>query len=186
MRVLLALVFVSWGSFAVADLVSAARAQLGVTIGYDPSYQRLDYPGGDVPLRTGVCSDVVIRAFRAGLGIDLQKVLHEDMRTHFTSYPAHWGLRRPDRNIDHRRVPNLRRYFERQGWALRVTDAAQDYQPGDIVSWRLPGNLSHIGIISDRVGISGVPLVIHNIGAGTQEEDILFLFEITGHFRIQS
>ena len=165
-----------------AKLVQAARSQVGVTLGYDPVYRRLDYPGGDVPLATGVCTDVLIRALRQQ-GLDLQKSVHEDMRAHFSAYPRNWGLQRPDRNIDHRRVPNLMTWFRRQGMALEVSDKSADYQAGDIVTWDLGRGLTHIGIVSDRTSPAGVPLVLHNIGRGTQEEDILFGFAITGHYR---
>lgn len=165
-----------------AQLVQAARSQVGVTLGYDPVYRRLDYPGGDVPLATGVCTDVLIRALRQQ-GLDLQKSVHEDMREHFSAYPRNWGLQRPDRNIDHRRVPNLMTWFRRQGMALKVSDKSADYRAGDIVTWDLGRGLTHIGIVSDRTSSAGVPLVLHNIGRGTQEEDILFGFAITGHYR---
>ncbi|MDC7824966.1 DUF1287 domain-containing protein [Pseudomonas sp. BLCC-B13] len=165
-----------------AQLVQAARSQVGVTLGYDPVYRRLDYPGGDVPLATGVCTDVLIRALRQQ-GLDLQKSVHEDMRAHFSAYPRNWGLQRPDRNIDHRRVPNLMTWFKRQGMALKVSDKPADYRAGDIVTWDLGRGLTHIGIVSDRTSPAGVPLVLHNIGRGTQEEDILFGFVITGHYR---
>ena len=165
-----------------AKLVQAARSQVGVTLGYDPVYRRLDYPGGDVPLATGVCTDVLIRALRQQ-GLDLQKSVHEDMRAHFSAYPRNWGLQRPDRNIDHRRVPNLMTWFKRQGMALKVSDKPADYRAGDIVTWDLGRGLTHIGIVSDRTSPAGVPLVLHNIGRGTQEEDILFGFSITGHYR---
>lgn len=166
---------------AAQRLVEAARGQIGITLGYDGSYRRLDYPGGDVPIETGVCTDVVVRALRA-LGFDLQVAVHEDMRAHFARYPQNWGLRRPDRNIDHRRVPNLETWLRRQGAALGASDDPADYQPGDIVSWRLPGGLPHIGIVSDR-HVDGRPLILHNIGAGTREEDILFAYPIEGRFR---
>jgi uncharacterized protein YijF (DUF1287 family) len=162
-------------------LLMAAHAQQGVTTLYDGSYVRLDYPGGDVPQDRGVCTDVVVRAYRA-IGIDLQQRLHEDMRRNFASYPALWGLRRTDRNIDHRRVPNLARYFERHGESLARSTQAQDYSPGDLVTWRLPGNLPHIGIVSDR-SRGDVPLIVHNVGAGVQIEDVLFAWPITGHYR---
>lgn len=165
-----------------AQLVQAARSQVGVTLGYDPVYRRLDYPGGDVPLATGVCTDVLIRALRQQ-GLDLQKSVHEDMRAHFSAYPRNWGLQRPDRNIDHRRVPNLMTWLKRQGMALKVSDKPADYRAGDIVTWDLGRGLTHIGIVSDRTSPAGVPLVLHNIGRGTQEEDILFGFAITGHYR---
>ncbi|MBS0194698.1 MAG: DUF1287 domain-containing protein [Proteobacteria bacterium] len=167
-----------------ATVVAAARAQVGVTVQYDPSYARIAYPGGDVPADRGVCADVIVRAFRAD-GIDLQKLVHADMAAHFAAYPRAWGLRGPDANIDHRRVPNLETFFHRRGDALPITSVAQDYQPGDIVSWRLPNGLAHIGLVSDRRAPdgSGRPFVIHNIGTGAQEEDVLFAWKIVGHFR---
>lgn len=164
------------------QLVRDARSQVGVTLSYDPLYRQLDYPGGDVPLRTGVCTDVVIRALRAQ-GLDLQKSVHEDMRAYFALYPKNWGLKRTDRNIDHRRVPNLMTWFKRQDISLSVSDKPADYLAGDIVTWDLGRGLTHIGIVSDRRSSAGVPLVLHNIGRGTQEEDILFGFVITGHYR---
>lgn len=164
-------------------LVQAAREQVGVTLSYDPTYRQLDYPGGDVPLTTGVCTDVLIRALRHQ-GLDLQEALHRDMRAHFAEYPRHWGLRRPDANIDHRRVPNLMTYFRRQGWALPPSQVAGGYRAGDIVAWDLGGGLTHIGILSDRRAAGGEPLVLHNIGRGAQEEDILFRFRIIGHYRL--
>ncbi|WP_397378743.1 DUF1287 domain-containing protein [Pseudomonas sp.] len=164
-------------------LVAAARAQVGVTLGYDPAYRQLSYPNGDVPLNTGVCTDVVIRALRQQ-GLDLQQAVHEDMRADFHLYPKNWGLSRPDRNIDHRRVPNLKTWFTRQGWALTSAVTSDAFKPGDIVTWNLGGGLVHIGIISDQRAVSGTPLVLHNIGRGTQEEDILFAYSITGHYRI--
>jgi uncharacterized protein len=170
------------GAIDPRQLVGDARSQVGVTLSYDPVYRQLDYPGGDVPLSTGVCTDVVIRALREQ-GLDLQKSVHEDMRAHFSQYPKNWGLKRPDRNIDHRRVPNLMTWFQRQGMALKVSDQPADYRAGDIVTWDLGRGLTHIGLVSDRVGPAGTPLILHNIGRGTQEEDILFGFAITGHYR---
>jgi uncharacterized protein len=167
---------------ATPPLVSAARKQIGVTTVYDPAYVRLSYPNGDVPPDRGVCTDVVIRALRTG-GLDLQKVVHEDMRAHFARYPQKWGLRGPDRNIDHRRVPNLQTWFARQDWQLTPTRNADSYRAGDLVTWMLPGNLPHIGIVSDRTSLTGTPLIIHNIGRGTREENILFAYPITGHYR---
>ena len=164
-------------------LVTAAREQVGVTLTYDPAYRRLGYPNGDVPLNTGVCTDVVIRALREQ-GLDLQQAVHQDMRANFRLYPKNWGLSRPDSNIDHRRVPNLMTWFKRQGWALQVGEDAARYPPGAIVAWDLGGGRTHIGVSSDRQAGSGVPLVLHNIGRGTQEEDILFRFKITGQYRI--
>ena len=133
--------------------IDAAAAQVGVTTGYDPSYVSLSYPGGDVPKETGVCSDVLVRAFR-GVGVDLQKEIHEDMRRAFADYPRKWGLSRPDSNIDHRRVPNLMTYFSRKGKSISVTNNADDYRLGDIVTWDLGGGVDHIGIVTDRVVVS--------------------------------
>ena len=162
---------------------SAARSQIGVTTTYDPAYSRMAYPMGDVPLERGVCSDVVIRAYRKA-GVDFQMLLHRDMRTHFHLYPKIWGLKKPDSNIDHRRVPNLDVFFRRQGKALNVPQVSNSYKPGDIVSWRLDNGLAHIGIISDKKSLfDSRPLVIHNIGQGTQEEDVLFSWRIVGHYR---
>lgn len=166
-------------------VVKAAREQVGRTIRYDPGYQTLDYPGGDVPMERGVCSDVVVRAFRSGLHLDLQRLLHEDMRQSFSDYPRLWGLKRPDRNIDHRRVPNLQTYFTRMGYALGISEDAKDYKPADLVTCIVPQNLPHIMIVSDRTNRDGIPLIIHNIGAGTKEEDRLFEFPLTGHYRIK-
>ncbi len=164
-------------------LVAAARAQIGVVRSYDPAYFNLSYPGGDVPADRGVCTDVVIRALRTQ-GLDLQQAIHEDMRAHFAAYPQQWGARRPDRSIDHRRVPNQMRWFERQGWDRPLRIQADAFAPGDIVAWKLAGNgLLHVGIVSDRRAYDGTPLVIHNIGAGTREDDILFQRAIIGHYR---
>jgi len=167
-----------------AKLVTSARSQIGVTKSYDPAYRALSYPGGDVPMETGVCSDVVIRALRQQ-SLDLQKEVHEDMRQNFSSYPQNWSLKKPDRNIDHRRVPNLMTYFKRKGYALTITQKPADYLPGDIVSWDLGRGITHIGIVSERRNSKGVPLIIHNIGSGTQEEDLLLNFQIIGHYRLK-
>lgn len=166
------------------DLVAAAKKQIGVTILYDGRYQRLDYPGGDVPIKLGVCTDVVIRAYRH-LGIDLQQKVHQDMRKAWQSYPhpPAWRLKSPDTNIDHRRVLNLATFLKRHGTALNPSQVPSDYRPGDVVAWLLPGALPHIGIVSDRRSHAGTPLIIHNIGAGAEESDILFAYKITGHFR---
>ncbi|MGE4073357.1 MAG: DUF1287 domain-containing protein [Lysobacterales bacterium] len=161
-------------------LVDASREQIGVTLSYDPAYQRLDYPGGDVPIDRGVCTDVLIRAYRAH-GVDLQQKVHEDMRAHFDAYPKNWGLSRPDRNIDHRRVPNLARFFSRHGQQLTL--AQDSYEPGDLLTWRLPSGVPHIGIVSDRKAADGTPLIVHNIGAGTREENMLRDYTLTGHYR---
>lgn len=170
---------------AVADpaLITAARGQVGVTVVYDPSYQSLTFPGGDVAADRGVCTDVLVRALRAGWGVDLQLATNRDMKSAFSAYPKTWGLKSTDRNIDHRRVPNLQTLLTRVGAALPVTSAPANFQPGDIVSWMLPGNLPHIGILSDKMA-GDHPLVLHNIGAGAREEDRLFDFPITGHYRL--
>jgi len=165
------------------QLVRDARAQIGVTIGYDGTYRQLDYPLGDVSVQTGVCTDVIIRALRQQ-NIDLQQLVHEDMVRHFAVYPQKWGLKRTDRNIDHRRVPNLETWFARHAESLSLTDL-DSYQPGDIVTWRLPGTLLHIGIVSDRRAEDGAPLIIHNIGRGTQEENILNEYSRITHYRYQ-
>ena len=166
-----------------AALVAAARGQVGKTVRYDPAYVALKYPGGDVPEDRGVCTDVVVRAFRVGWKEDLQKLVHEDMAAHFRAYPKLWGAKRTDRNIDHRRVPNLRRYFERRGWEVKVTAEPGDYLPGDVVTCTVPPSLPHIMVVSDRKTAEGRPLVIHNIGRGAQEEDCLFRYPLTGHYR---
>ena len=185
MRMLTACAVLLLATPALADdrVVEAALARLEASVRYDPAYVRLDYPGGDVPSDTGVCTDVVIRAYREALDFDFQRAVHEDMRADFAAYPANWGLTRPDRNIDHRRVPNLETYLERRGAALPVTDDPDDYRPGDIVTWRLDGRLPHIGIVTHARSPAGVPLIVHNIGAGPVHDDILFRAPITAHFR---
>lgn len=165
-------------------LLAAAKAQTVVTKFYDPTYTKLAYPNGDVPIEKGVCTDVVIRAFRK-VGIDLQKAVHEDMAANFNAYPKKWGLKTTDTNIDHRRVPNLQTYFQRKGKALAISHLSADYQPGDIVTWDLDGKgLAHIGLISD-IRSAGTErfLIIHNIGNGARAEDRLFEWKITGHYR---
>lgn len=173
------------GAQNMADLISAARAQVGVTTVYDPAYVGLEFPGGDVDVSRGVCTDVIVRALRAGWSIDLQLAVNRDMKAHFSLYPAKWGLKSTDRNIDHRRVGNLQTLFARMGAELPAGSDLAQYQPGDIVSWMLPGNLPHIGILSDELGTDGItPLVLHNIGGGAAEDDILFAYPITGHYRL--
>ena len=169
--------------FADQALVEAAQDRLKQRITYNGAYMKLDYPGGDVPANIGVCTDVLIRSYRAAYGFDFQKAVHEDMKANFSTYPKNWGLKRTDRNIDHRRVPNLETYLIRQGASLGISREPSDFQPGDIVSWRLAGGLPHIGIVSDRKAADGTPLIIHNVGAGPQEEDVLFLYKMNGHFR---
>lgn len=164
------------------SLIAAARKQIGVTKTYDPAYVSLAYPNGDLPIERGVCTDVVIRAMRQN-GIDLQKEVHEDMKKNFSSYPKIWGLKTTDKNIDHRRVPNLQKYFARKGFTQTTSLKNDDYQPGDLVTCLVAGKLPHIMIVSDKKGASGNWLVIHNIGAGTQEEDCLFTYKLTGHYR---
>jgi uncharacterized protein YijF (DUF1287 family) len=167
----------------VEQVVAAAVAQTTTAVRYDGSYRPIAYPGGDVPAHLGVCTDVLIRAYRA-VGVDLQERVHEDMKGAFAAYPKLWGLSRPDPNIDHRRVPNLQTYFRRRGVEVRVTSNPQDYLPGDLVSWMLPGNLPHIGLVTDRRASDGErPLIVHNIGNGPEIEDMLFRFPITGHYR---
>lgn len=164
-----------------AKLIAAARAQIGVTVRYDPAYTPLAFPGGDVPRERGVCTDVVIRAYRDALGLDLQALVNADMRREFSAYPRIWGLRAPDRSIDHRRVPNLRTWLTRQGAALPVP-AASGWRPGDIFTALVDGRSPHIGLVSDRRGPNGW-LIVHNIGAGTREEDGLGAWPITGRYR---
>lgn len=164
-------------------LVAAARKQVGVTLAYDPAYTVLAFPNGDVDRAKGVCTDVVIRAFRDALGIDLQALVNADMRSDFAAYPKNWGLRRPDRNIDHRRVPNLATYWTRQRARLSVSPDPADWRPGDIFTAMTGGRFPHTGIVSDRITAAGRPLIIHNIGRGTREEDALFDHPLTGRFR---
>jgi uncharacterized protein len=150
---------------------------------YDPSYRSIPYPNGDVPKNTGVCTDVVIRAYRK-LGIDLQKEVHEDMKANFSKYPTQWGLKKPDTNIDHRRVPNLEVFFQRKGEKLAVTQNASDYKTGHLVTLMLNGKLPHIGIVSHKKSADGKrPLIVHNVGGGQVLEDCLFSYPIVGHFR---
>lgn len=166
-------------------LVVSARRQVGVTVSYDPAYVSLSYPGGDLPRERGVCTDVVIRAVRDALAKDLQQLVHEDMRGNFGAYPKIWGLAKTDRSIDHRRVPNLQTWFKRKGYQLPLTKDAAKFLPGDIVTCTVPPNLPHIMVVSDQKTAAVVPLVIHNIGGGTQEEDMLFRFPLTGHYRLK-
>lgn len=178
--VFLSLLSIHIWAFQSEQLVTDARSQIWKTLYYDPAYTQLKYPMGDVPLIKGVCTDVVIRALRHQ-GIDLQQRIHEDMKSNFKKYPQKWGLKGTDKNIDHRRVPNIMTYFQRQGYV--VND--QNYRAGDIVTWDLGKGLTHIGIISDKsTSDSKTPLVIHNIGYGTRENDILYEYKIIGHYRL--
>jgi uncharacterized protein YijF (DUF1287 family) len=167
------------------SLAWSANALTRQQVVYDPSYFSIEYPNGDVPAGKGVCTDVIIRAYRK-MGVDLQKLVHEDMRANFSAYPAIWGLKTTDKNIDHRRVPNLQTYFKRQSAALPISRKAGDYQPGDVVSWNLGGGITHIGLVSDEISADGQrPLIVHNIGAGQVLEDCLFSYTITGHYRFK-
>lgn len=192
-RILISIFFICFTGLLSANadndigmrLVSAARKQIGKTVRYDPVYQSIAYPNGDVPMDRGVCTDVIVRAFRVGLGLDLQKLVHEDIKRDFKKYPNNWGVGSPDTNIDHRRVVNLQTYLKRRGCSIAISKKADDYKPGDLVACTVPPNLPHIMIVSDKKTISGRPLVIHNIGAGTKEKDRLFEFELTAHYRIK-
>ncbi len=166
-------------------LSDAAIERTQHAVRYDPGYLAITYPGGDVPPESGVCTDEVIRSYRA-LGIDLQKEVHEDMLANFSSYPGKtkWGLDHPDSNIDHRRVPNLMVFFRRKGQALPITASGADYQPGDVVTWDLGHGLTHVGIVVDRKTLlGGRYMIVHNIGQGPKMEDVLFDWKITGHYR---
>jgi uncharacterized protein len=164
-------------------VIDGAIDQVGKTTGYDPSYQKLEYPNGDVPIETGVCSDVIVRAFRKS-EIDLQKEVHEDMKDNFSVYPTKWGASSPDTNIDHRRVPNLQTFFTRKGKSLGTTGPSDSFLPGDIVSWDLGGGVDHVGIVTNVwYKPSQRYLIVHNIGAGTHMEDVLLAWKITGHYR---
>jgi uncharacterized protein YijF (DUF1287 family) len=171
-------------SVEIRRVLESAERQTEITRTYDPAYSRLAYPNGDVPPEKGVCTDVVIRAFRAA-GVDLQKEVHEDMQANFAVYPQKWNLPRPDANIDHRRVPNLQTFFSRRGKALPPTIDAKDYLPGDVVAWDLDGKgMTHIGVVSNFFNqATGKYSIIHNIGSGVRREDRLFDWKIIGHYR---
>lgn len=176
-------------SFSQSDfherLIEATKKLTNDEVIYDPSYFSISYPNGDVPEGKGVCTDVIIRAYRK-VGIDLQKEVHEDMKSNFSKYPNNWGLVSTDRNIDHRRVPNLMVYFERHGTKLSISDKANDYKPGDIVCWNLGGAVTHIGIVVDVKSYDRKRYqVVHNIGRGQVMEDMLFDYKIIGHYRYQ-
>ena len=167
-------------------LSEAALALTKVEVEYDPSYFSLNYPNGDLPAGKGVCTDVVIRAYRA-VGIDLQKEVHEDMKSSFSSYPKNWGLKTTDKNIDHRRVPNLMTYFSRHGTEKQKSQDAADYRPGDIVCWSLGGGITHIGVVVNKKSKDGKRyMIVHNIGSGQVLEDCLFDFKILGHYQYGS
>ena len=179
--------FVIFASVAQIDFgLKLSDAALELTkdhVVYDPSYFSIGYPNGDVPSGKGVCTDVVIRAYRK-LGIDLQQKVHEDMKGNFSKYPQRWKLTRPDKNIDHRRVPNLMTFFSRFGEELSISQNAADYKPGDIVCWNLGGAITHIGVVVNKKSADGRRfLIVHNIGGGQVVEDVLFSYKIIGHYR---
>lgn len=168
-------------TFAIR-LAKAALDRTRHTVRYDGAYVKIPYPGGDVPAETGVCTDEVIRSYRA-LGVDLQKLVHEDMAANFGLYPKQWGLARPDSNIDHRRVPNLQVFFKRRGGSLKVTQSPADYQPGDLITCTVPPHLPHIALVVPAPDGGDRPWIVHNIGRGPKLEDRLFEFPLTGHYR---
>lgn len=174
---------VARGEAAELDkLIAAGIEQVNYTKGYDPAYVKLSYPNGDVPKETGVCADVIVRAFRA-ISLDLQKEVHEDMKNNFAQYPKTWGAKKPDTNIDHRRVGNLMKWFARKNKSLPVSDDPQHYSPGDVVAWELDGGRLHIGLVTDVKADDKTYRVVHNIGAGAQIEDVLFAWKVIGHYR---
>ncbi|CAM1368544.1 DUF1287 domain-containing protein [Tenacibaculum xiamenense] len=177
------LVSLSHGQEKVSNLSEAAISITKDRVVYDPSYFSIPYPNGDVPSGKGVCTDVIIRSFRK-LGIDLQQLVHEDMKRNFHLYPKIWGLKRTDTNIDHRRVPNLMVFFKRKGVTKKITKNPSDYTTGDIVCWNLHGGVTHIGIVVNKKSKDGKRhLIVHNIGSGQVIEDCLFDFKIIGHYR---
>jgi len=190
-KILIILLFLWFNSIfaqTVAEKINLSNAALSLTeqsVTYDPAYFSIEYPNGDVPSNKGVCTDVIIRAYRK-LGVDLQKEVHEDMKANFSKYPKIWGLNTTDKNIDHRRVPNLMTYFKRKGGALVITKSSKDYLPGDIVAWNLGGAVTHIGVVVNKKSKDGKRnLIVHNIGAGQVLEDCLFKFKIIGHYRLK-
>jgi uncharacterized protein YijF (DUF1287 family) len=167
-------------------LAKEARKLTNDQVTYDPQYFKIAYPNGDVPANKGVCTDVIIRAYRK-MGIDLQRLVHEDMKAHFGLYPKNWGLKSTDKNIDHRRVPNLMVFFERKGQKLSISSKAEDYKPGDIVCWNLGGGITHIGIVSNQLSEDKKRYkIIHNVGAGQVLEDFIFNYKIIGHYRFSN
>ncbi|PSB44302.1 DUF1287 domain-containing protein [Chamaesiphon polymorphus] len=166
----------------IQQILDNAIAQTKITRSYDPAYVKLAYPGGDVPMTTGVCTDVIIRAFRA-VKIDLQAEVHRDMQRNFAAYPRNWGAKAPDANIDHRRVPNLMTWLQRRGKAVPITNNGRDYQPGDIVTWGFSDGQQHIGIVSNIRVAPDRLAIVHNVGSGTKVEDVLFVWKQIGHYR---
>jgi uncharacterized protein len=171
-------------SVPIRRVIESAREQLKVTTNYTQEYRVMPYPNGDMPPETGACTDVVIRAFRKA-GVDLQKEVHEDMAANFSAYPQKWSLARTDTNIDHRRVPNLQTFFTRKRKSISVSSDGENYKPGDVVTWDLDGKgMTHIGIVSNQWNAAAKHyLIIHNIGGGVAEEDRLFAWKVTGHYR---
>lgn len=165
-------------------LAYSALSIVDPSIIYDPGYYIIDYPNGDVEKGTGVCTDVVIRTFRKQ-GIDLQQLVHEDMKKNFSRYPKNWGLKNPDKNIDHRRVPNLMTFFSRFGKLKKISNNKDDFSPGDIITWDLGNGILHIGMVSPNKTSKGVLLVVHNIGSGQVEENILFNWRMVGHYSFE-
>jgi uncharacterized protein YijF (DUF1287 family) len=175
----------AYGQTFALKLSDAALALTKQEVVYDPAYFSIPYPNGDVPAGKGVCTDVVIRAYRM-LGIDLQKEVHEDMKLHFNMYPKKWGLKTTDKNIDHRRVPNLMTFFSRHGKILRISEKNEDYQPGDIVTWDLGNGITHIGLVVNKKSADTRRwMIVHNIGGGQELSDMLFKYVITGHYRYE-
>jgi len=169
----------------ISKLVKAAEYRATQLVVYNGAYKKIAYPNGDVHKNIGVCTDVIIRSYRQ-IGIDLQVEVHQDMRKKFTAYPSKriWNLTKPDTNIDHRRVPNLRAYFKRHGKSVKISQNSADYKAGDLVTWILPGNLPHIGIVINKKSKkNNRPLIVHNIGLGPKIEDMIFDYKITGHYR---
>ncbi|MEJ5995549.1 DUF1287 domain-containing protein [Pedobacter sp. Du54] len=186
--ILIVLFFIAYHAFGQSTqalrLSDAAIALTSQKVVYDPAYFTIPYPNGDVPTGKGVCTDVVIRAYRKGLGIDLQKEVHLDMKSNFKLYPKNWGRKTTDRNIDHRRVYNLMVFFKRKGEVKAITKNSADYQPGDLVCWNLGGNVSHIGMVVNKKSSKGERyLIVHNIGGGQVIEDCLFAWKIIGHYK---
>ncbi len=191
-KVALTIISISFGISVQAQevfqlkLAQEAKKLTEENVIYDPQYFKIAYPNGDVPAGKGVCTDVIIRAYRK-MGIDLQKLVHEDMKANFGLYPKNWGLKSTDKNIDHRRVPNLMVFFERKGQKLKISNEAKQYKPGDIVCWNLGGGITHIGLVSDQLNSAKTQFkIIHNVGAGQVLEDFLFNYKIIGHYRFSN
>lgn len=186
-RLIAILIIIGWWNFVSAQEFESKLSVAAISltqdhVTYDPSYFTIPYPNGDVPANKGVCTDVVIRAYRK-VGIDLQKEVHEDMASNFSVYPKIWGLTKTDKNIDHRRVPNLMTFFSRKGISKPITNNPEEYVPGDIVCWNLGGATTHIGLVVNKKSADGKRyLIVHNIGGGQLLADCLFDFKIIGHY----